>query len=734
MLHFIGDSAKRTNWQSYSENGVLRAKEVTTVLGAMDIALKMGTTVDTAQYDNLLTFISSDKGSAPVIPEHARLNDWSIEPEQIGAEDYVVLYDLDIAPRQEIPVTRGTTIACLKARNLSLLKKITLRDTEKPQVIPVVSMNDLRLNGAAISKAISWERTALDFLRDLHYGSSKEILDRYPFFVVLLEADGMIIRQKGTLTLYFTPSKTEGDSGSLEDEEIRSRVYTEIIKQITAKEYDFTKVLPNTLGVQVLPRIEELKHPESWSILNEKYGRDRLELIETAKRIVINGEKEILDTVPSCQYGALQTVDRMEIENYRAIVNLMKKYAQDKDSRPLSLAVFGFPGSGKSFGIKQIAKTLGGFEIFTYNLSQFTSLRELEVSFQEIRDASIKGEKLPLVFFDEFDSSFNGEPLGWLKTFLAPMQDGVFMEEGRERQLGRAVFVFAGGTSTSFQNFLKQDQDLFRKAKGPDFVSRLKGYLNIQGPNPTSKEDKVYIIRRAMLLRSLITRNAKQLLDSNKRVNIDENILYALLTTETYRHGARSLEFFISMSPLLGEKKWNTSLLPPRSQMDIHVDAEEFMSKTTVLAMCKELAKMSHEMYLEAELAKTPNKDLQAVTHWENLSETYQKSNIAQIQFHVERFSDSNIGIRQKSAHSSEFAFKEEDLLKLAKAEHERWCKERKADGWVYGKKRDNAKKIHPSLVPWEELSEEDKQKDVDVIQRIITLFDRIGLELYYKE
>ena len=117
------------------------------------------------------------------------------------------------------------------------------------------------------------------------------------------------------------------------------------------------------------------------------------------------------------------------------------------------------------------------------------------------------------------------------------------------------------------------------------------------------------------------------------RVNIDENILYALLTTETYRHGSRSLEFFISMSPLLGEKKWNSSLLPPRSQMNIHVDAEEFMSKITVLAMCKELAKISHEMYLEAELAKTPNKDLQAVTHWENLSETYKKSNIAQIQY-----------------------------------------------------------------------------------------------------
>ena len=103
----------------------------------------------------------------------------------------------------------------------------------------------------------------------------------------------------------------------------------------------------NTLSVQA-PRYEELENTESWSILNEKYGRERLEIIETARKIVIHGEKEILNSVPSCKYGALQTVDRMEIENYRAIVNLMKKYAQDKDTRPLSLAVFGFPGSGKS--------------------------------------------------------------------------------------------------------------------------------------------------------------------------------------------------------------------------------------------------------------------------------------------------------------------------------------------------------------------------------------------------
>ncbi|AHF08676.1 RyR domain-containing protein [Desulfitobacterium metallireducens] len=730
MLHYIGDSAKRIDRIAYTENGVNRVKEDIKILGAMGIAQKMGSEIDNSC---LVSLTASNNGTTYGIPENEQINDWNIDQQQLSSNDFVVLYDLDIAQRQHIPVCDATTIAFLKHRNINLLRNATLRKTEKPKLIPIVSMNDLRANGATVSKAISWERTATDFLRDLSYGICQELLAKFPVFVVLLETDGMLVRQNDILTLYFTPAKAEGDTGSLENEGIRNAICTQIVKQIATEEYEFSKVLPNAIGVQALPNLDQLEAPESWSILNEVCGRDRLELIEAAKRIVINGEKEILDAVPSCQYGGLQTVDRMEIENYRAIVNLMQNYAKDKDNRPLSLAVFGFPGSGKSFGIKQIAKTLGGFEIFVFNLSQFTKLSELEVSFQEIRDASIKGERLPLVFFDEFDSSFNGEALGWLKYFLAPMQDGVFMEDGRERQLGRAIFVFAGGTSTSFHNFIRSEQELFKKVKGPDFISRLKGYLNIQGPNPVNQEDKAYIIRRAMLLRSMIGRSAKQLLDSNQKVNIDENILYALLTTETYRHGARSLEFFISMSPLLGEKKWYSSLLPPRSQMDIHVDAEEFMSKVSVLGMCKELAKMSHEMYLEAELAKSPNKDLQAVTHWKNLNETYQKSNISQIQFHIERFIDSNIAIRQKTLPNKEFVFNDEDLLELSKAEHDRWYKERIRDGWVYGDKRDNSRKVHNNLVPWEQLSKEDKQKDTDVILRIPLLFNKIGLELYYR-
>lgn len=51
-------------------------------------------------------------------------------------------------------------------------------------------------------------------------------------------------------------------------------------------------------------------------------------------------------------------------------------------------------------------------------------------------------------------------------------------------------------------------------------------------------------------------------------------------------------------------------------------------------------------------------------------------------------------------------------LEKLAKNTHENWAEQRIKDGWKYGKKRDDKRKEHPSLIPYEELSEEEKEYD----------------------
>ena len=43
---------------------------------------------------------------------------------------------------------------------------------------------------------------------------------------------------------------------------------------------------------------------------------------------------------------------------------------------------------------------------------------------------------------------------------------------------------------------------------------------------------------------------------------------------------------------------------------------------------------------------------------------------------------------------------------------HESWLKEKKEDGWKYGKVKDVEKKEHPCFVPYEELPSDQKVKD----------------------
>jgi len=49
---------------------------------------------------------------------------------------------------------------------------------------------------------------------------------------------------------------------------------------------------------------------------------------------------------------------------------------------------------------------------------------------------------------------------------------------------------------------------------------------------------------------------------------------------------------------------------------------------------------------------------------------------------------------------------------KLAENAHENWARLRLQQGWSYGPRRDDEAKKHPNLVPYEALSEVDKDLD----------------------
>ena len=49
---------------------------------------------------------------------------------------------------------------------------------------------------------------------------------------------------------------------------------------------------------------------------------------------------------------------------------------------------------------------------------------------------------------------------------------------------------------------------------------------------------------------------------------------------------------------------------------------------------------------------------------------------------------------------------------RLAENAHDVWARERMAQGWTYGPKRDDTRKHHPCLVPYAELPESEKVHD----------------------
>ena len=74
------------------------------------------------------------------------------------------------------------------------------------------------------------------------------------------------------------------------------------------------------------------------------------------------------------------------------------------------------------------------------------------------------------------------------------------------------------------------------------------------------------------------------------------------------------------------------------------------------------------------------------------------------------------------------------DILELseliAKNTHEVWSAGRIQDGWSYGEMRDDDKKTHPCLVPYEELSESEKEYDRNTSMETLKLIVRLGYKI----
>lgn len=69
----------------------------------------------------------------------------------------------------------------------------------------------------------------------------------------------------------------------------------------------------------------------------------------------------------------------------------------------------------------------------------------------------------------------------------------------------------------------------------------------------------------------------------------------------------------------------------------------------------------------------------------------------------------------------------------LAENNHDHWARKRIEEGWTYGPRRNDERKEHPDLVPYQELPEAEKEYDRKTVLEALKAIIALGYELIKK-
>jgi hypothetical protein len=145
----------------------------------------------------------------------------------------------------------------------------------------------------------------------------------------------------------------------------------------------------------------------------------------------------------------------------------------------------------------------------------------------------------------------------------------------------------------------------------------------------------------------------------------------------------------------------------------------------------EQLARSIHAAYVAHQKAEGETEDVNpSMVPWERLPADLRHANIDQADDIGAKMDAIGAVVAPRTVGAPEFAFTGPDVETLAKREHERWMGERYAQGWTHGLVRDNARKVHPALVSWDELKEEDKDKDRNAIRALPAILRDAGFQI----
>lgn len=482
---------------------------------------------------------------------------------------------------------------------------------------------------------------------------------------------------------------------------------------------------------------------DSWNIFDAVTG----DPAEVARQIVTLGPEKALGRCPVQKFGQMLSVERAEQESLRAVVGAVEERLRSEAAYPTSIGILGPPGSGKKFVTSNLAQhfaTNDDVKQLTFN-ARLLRQEDLIALCHTIRDHTAAGH-LTVVSFENFEAIL--EPKNeLLNDFLVIMRDGLFSDRGHVRSLGRPLLFFLVNqeppqmdstptpTAAEFRERRKFDDSIL--------LDYAHGVVRIAGPNQTSMHDKMFSIRRALMLRQMLRQKFPHL-ERNDTIKIDEAVLHALLLVPSFKHGLRSLDKILSTSRLSGRNKFDVSALPPEEQIQLHVDGRTFMSflrsPKLPASLRERLAQGLFEAYKKKrrEMARTPEEKEAlesdpSLYDWDELAPELKESTRSQaddIPRKLRAVSCFMLDQDRKEPLIHVPAFTTEELDMLSEMEHERFNAERLQRQWRMGPRSSN-KRTTPFLVPWRDLTQDWKDVDRVMVECVPRVLATAGWRIY---
>lgn len=154
------------------------------------------------------------------------------------------------------------------------------------------------------------------------------------------------------------------------------------------------------------------------------------------------------------------------------------------------------------------------------------------------------------------------------------------------------------------------------------------------------------------------------------------------------------------------------------------------------IQLARKIARAIHAGYLREvtrQAAGMSGRKVITVAEFDDLPDDIRESNISNALHIPTKLLAIGYRIRpvRKDYKAKVLHLDDEEVETMARVEHLRWSWEKRLAGWTYGKVRNEPHKKHPNLVPYEELTEDEKEKDRELVRLVPGILRDIRFEAY---